>query len=60
MSGTKLMPIWETIKVNTQLGCCPHWVLTNAQLGYLMLNLVTCHQSPCFLHPLNTLSSTSF
>ena len=24
MSGTKLTPFWEAIKVNTQFGCRPH------------------------------------
>ena len=50
MSGTKLTPNRAlanarlgTIKVNTQFGCCPHWVLVNAQFGNLTPNLVA-HQ----------------
>ena len=48
MSGTKLTPNRAlanarlgTIKTNTQFGCCPHWALVNAQLGFLTPNLET-------------------
>jgi len=33
MSGTALTP--NRALVNTQLGCSPHWALTNAQFGFL-------------------------